>query len=125
MKRWSGLLVSIFLVACASKEVAVSYETPQDAFMTWKQAAARMDLETVLDSYVRSVRSQVQKELERTSSEAMRAMQREAKKTRFTIERVVYEDEKAYLRIRREMNGGESIEILTAVKERGEWKLIP
>lgn len=131
MSYWSKLLMSLSVVAalglsgCAARKASVSYETPEKTFATWKRAAEDLDIPLLVDSYARSARPGIEEELKRLNSEALEAMKSETKKTNFKIEKIVYEDNLAYLRIRRQLNKSSEIEVLTMVKEDGRWKLLP
>lgn len=115
-----------FLASCAAKgPVKVSYDTPEDTFLTWKAAARNMDMKALLDSYARSARPSLEQELARSSEEALKAMQKETRSTKFVIEKVVYEDSIAYLRVVRQKKSSREVEVLTMVKEGANWKLLP
>lgn len=119
-------LLILFLVGCASKNIVKrDFSTPEAAFETWKGAAKKLDLKLLIDSYALSARPSIESELARTTEEALQSMKKETQKTHFLIEKVVYEDNLAYLRIRRKLQKNESIEVVTMIKEGDSWKLLP
>jgi len=118
-------LSGLVWTGCAAKKTEISYETPEKTFRTWKQAASKLDMKSLLESYAVSARPSIEDELARSSKEALMAMQKEAKDTNFTIEKIVYENNMAYIRIRRDRSKMSEIEVLTMVKESGGWKLLP
>lgn len=126
MRNLVPLLLFVFLSACASKSVVrKDYSSPEATFNTWTYAARNLDLRVLLESYAQSARPAMEQELGKTTQEALEAMQKEARLTSFDIEKIVYEDNLAYLRVRRKLKKDEGIEILTMVKEGDAWKLLP
>lgn len=102
-----------------------SYSTPQATFNTWKYAASVGDHLLLVETYAESSKDSFRKQLNSTSHEALVAMQEEASDTEFTIQKVVYEDRRAYVRVLRERDGQSDIEIINMIKEGDDWKLIP
>lgn len=120
-----AILAGFGLAACATRPFVVSYETPEKTFESWSYAARELDLNTILESYAASARPSIEDELRKSSQESLQAMQSEAVDTEFKIERIVYEDDIAYLRVRRNRDKLTEIEVITMVKENDQWKLLP
>lgn len=119
-------LLILILTGCASKNIVKrDFSTPEATFETWKGAAKELDLKLLVDSYALSARPSIESELARTTEEALQSMKKETQKTQFVIEKVVYEDNLAYLRIRRSIQKNKSIEVVTMIKEGDSWKLLP
>jgi len=124
-------LLSLFsgLAACSSHNKIAGfkalYSTPQQTFDTWAEAARRLDLPLLLSTYASSARQEAEQELNNSSSEQMKQMQDEAHDTKFSVEQVVFEGEKAFLRVKRKLKNREEIEVVTMVREGQEWKLLP
>ncbi len=122
----SILLVFLsFWAACTPAVITRSYKTPEETFETWRQAAERLDFETLIACYAASARPGVRKDIAATSEEGLRAMRDETRKTKFKIEKIVYEKDKAYLRTSRRIPGGDDIEVLVMIKEGQDWRLVP
>ena len=122
------LLSMVFWIgACVTKmpPMVKSFKTPEETFETWRQAAERLDLETLVACYASNAKAGVRKDIEKTSQEGLHSMQEETRKTKFKIEKIVYEKDRAYLRAQRSLKGDSDIEVLTMVKEGEEWKLLP
>jgi hypothetical protein len=119
-----GFLV-LFMGGCASKVPQTSLATPEKTFETWRQAASRLDMEALLSTYSSSSRPMIEDELARSTEDALRSMQKETKKTRFEIERVLFENNIAYLRVRRRVGRADEVEVLTMIKEGEDWKIQP
>jgi hypothetical protein len=115
----------VFVSSCAPKKIVVSFKTPEETFQTWRAAAERLDYTTLLQCYAAEAVSEIRKEIETTSGEGLRSMQQETRKTDFKLEKVVYENDRAYVRVTRRIRDAEEIEILTMVQEGKDWKLIP
>lgn len=126
---WRSLsLLSLFVLglsACAVRETPVSLESPRETFETWRRAASKLDLDVLLSTYSSASRPMIEDELARSSEDALRAMQKEARRTNFSIERILFEDNIAYLRVRRRMGRADEVEVLTMVKEGQDWKIQP
>lgn len=116
-----GFIVS----ACAIHQPPKSYSTPENTFRTWKYAAEKMDIQTLLESYANSARPSVEEDLAKSSHEALAQMQKETKKTNFEIQKIVYENDLAYLRILRKKGRVAEVEVVTMIKEGNNWKLLP
>lgn len=119
------LLVVFTLSGCAQKLYVKNFESPEQTFETWRQAAVRLDLQTLIESYSQSARAKIEQDLASSTENALRQMKREAKETKFSLEKIVYEEDVAYLRVKRERNRMSEIEVLTMVNESGAWKLLP
>ena len=120
-----GSVLVLMLSACAVKQTARSYQTPEATFETWKQAAGRLDFEALISCYSTASQPRMRKDLSATTVDEIKVMQAETNKTKFEIQRIVYEGPKAYLRVMRRLPGAEDIEVLTMIKEGLDWKLIP
>jgi hypothetical protein len=125
VKRFKIFGLLIVLSACTQAPISMSFQTPEDTFKTWRQAAERLDLETLVTCYSQPMQSSFRKEISANSAEGLKAMQRETQETEFKIEKIVYEDKKAYLRVVRHRGTAAEIEILNMIKEGTDWKLIP
>lgn len=112
-------------MGCATKTPPISYKTPEDTFLTWKRAAQQLDIDLLIQSYASSARPSVEQDLKRTTVDELNKMSREAKQTQFQIERVVFESNTAYLRVKRKFDRMVDIEVVTMVKEGENWKLLP
>ncbi len=120
------MFVVLFLVGCSQKLVMKrDFSTPEAAFETWKGAATKLDLRLLVESYAQSARPSIEEELARTTQEALQAMRTETQRTQFFVEKVVFEENLAYMRIRRKMRNTESIEVITLIKEGSSWRLLP
>jgi len=115
----------ILLSACAVKKIEPNYSDPHQTFRTWQQASRLLDFEILIESYATSAQEKLRKKIASTSFEGIKAMQKEARKTKFKIEKVVYEDNHAYLRIRRKKGRQSEIEVIKMIKEGPDWKLLP
>lgn len=116
----------LILTGCAaSKPPVIGFHSPEAAFETWRHAAIEMDLNLLVRSYANSARPVIESDLRRTTQEELEKMSQEARRTKFSIERIVFEENLAYLRVRRELNRMQDIEVLTMVKEDNQWKLLP
>lgn len=116
---------NLMLVGCAAKPPVISYATPEDTFKTWHAAVGRLDLVTVVASYAESAQPKLRKEIAATSLEGLKAMQMETKNTDFEIEKVVYEENHAFLRVLRKIRDESEVEVINMIKEPGGWKLLP
>ncbi|MDB5036890.1 MAG: hypothetical protein JWQ35_418 [Bacteriovoracaceae bacterium] len=123
--RWIFVLCVLFCGACTPARILKSFKTPEETFETWRQAAVRLDFETLIACYASDARPSMRKDIEQTSTEGIQEMQREAKNTQFKIEKVVYQKDRAFLRALRKRKNAEDIEVLTMIKEGQEWKLLP
>lgn len=120
------ILVLAWGLGCAPKKpIERKYSTPEQTFETWRQAAVRLDLPTLLTCYASSQKSSIENELQALSEEGLKAMQKEADRTDFRIEKIIYEKDKAYLRTSRKIGKAEDIEVLVMIKEGLDWKLLP
>lgn len=128
-RMWSRFVfvgaLSLGLLSCAARERPVSLDSPKETFETWRRAASRLDLDILLSTYSSASRPMIEDELARSSEDALRAMQREARRTDFEIERILFEDNIAYLRVRRRMGRADEVEVLTMIKEGQDWKIQP
>jgi len=130
--KHSGLLLTtvcllIFVAGCAAKnrKIDANYSDPYKTFETWRQAAEALEFEILIESYASSSQDKLRKEIASTSLEGIKEMQREARKTKFKVEKVVYEDNRAYVRILRKRGRSNEIEIIRMIKEGPDWKLLP
>ena len=115
----------IFLVGCSPAPIFKSYQTPEETFKTWRQAVERLDLQAVTDCYAVGAQPGLRKEIVATSKEGLEAMQRETRDTTFEIQKIVFENRRAYLRVERKRQGTSEIEVVNMVKEAGGWKILP
>jgi hypothetical protein len=116
----------IFTSACVAKApILKSFNSPQETFETWRQSVERLDFETLIACYATAAKPQMRKTIEETSEEGLRAMRDEARRTKFRIEKVVYEKDRAYLRAVRQLRHEDDLEVLVMIKEGQEWKLLP
>lgn len=114
------------MLGCAAKKPRmISFRSPEETFETWRQAAEVLDLQTLLACYSAKTQQTVEDELKSSSSEALKEMQKETKRTKFQIEKVIYEKDRAYLRTTRRLAKSEDVEVLLMVKEGQDWKLVP
>lgn len=67
----------------------------------------------------------MRREIEQTSEEGLRSMRDETRKTKFEIQKIVYEKDRAYLRTIRKLRNQEDLEVVVMLKEGREWKLLP
>ena len=104
---------------------APRYTSPEETFESWRQAAIQLDLEALVNSYAKDAQPGLRQEINSSTSEALKAMQRETRETEFAIEKIVYENNRAYLRVKRKINKSVEIEVLTMTKEESGWKLLP
>ncbi len=112
--------------AAANKSVFVGkFSSPQETFETWKYAAQNLDISLLVSTYASSARSSMEDEFKNAAPQEMKQMQDEAKKTKFSIEKVVYEGDRAFLRVKREYKSRWEDEVLTMVREGQEWKILP
>ena len=123
--KYSVLCLFMLISACAHPKFVPSYATPQDTFRTWKHAAARLDYNLLVSTYVHSAKDKLLNELSNETDQGLRAMQIEARDTNFSVEKVVYENRVAYLRVLRKRGRRAEIEVVRMIKERGSWKLLP
>ncbi len=119
---WMGVF---FFLSCAPKKFEPRYSTPEETFRTWRQAAENLDLPLLVSCYADTAKAKLRDDLSKTSKEGLAAMQEEAKETKFEIEKIVYERHRAYLRVKRSLDGSDEIEVVTMVKEGPNWKIIP
>ncbi|MBN8555537.1 MAG: hypothetical protein J0L93_08845 [Deltaproteobacteria bacterium] len=115
----------VFLMGCAAAPIFKSYQTPEDTFKTWRQAVERLDLQAVTECYAVGAQPGLRKEIVTTSKEGLEAMQRETRDTTFEIQKIIFEDRRAYLRVERKRKGTTEIEVVNMVKESNGWKLLP
>jgi len=120
-----GLILAVFLTACAAKKPVISFGSPEETFATWREAVERLDTEVLIQCYVESAKPAMRDEIKSSSREGLAAMQRETEQTKFLIEKIVYEGPKAYLRITRSLNGAQDIEVINMILEQGAWKIVP
>ncbi len=119
------LLPLMILASCAKRPAKISFQTPEETFQTWMAAAADLNLELLVSTYTSEAQEGFRKDLKNTSTEELKAMQRETKATRFKIEKVVYENDKAYVRVLRRLDRQEEVEVLTMILQNGHWKIFP
>lgn len=120
-----------FTVSCAGKSKLqktasnTPFQTPIDTFETWRRAALEMNVPLMLSTYAAAGRQTVEGDILNASKDELSAMQAEAKQTEFKIEKLVYEGDRAFLRVKRIFRGKDEVEILTFVREGQDWKIIP
>jgi len=102
-----------------------NYSTPGNTFETWRQAVEDLNFEVLISTYTNASQDNLRKEIARTSFEGLKAMQKETRRTRFAVEKIVYEDDHAFVRVSRRRGRRNEIEILRMIKEDGRWKLLP
>lgn len=119
---WMGFL---FVGACTASKMIVSYATPEETFRTWEYAAHHLDLDVLVSTYAETSQSSLRQEMVITSSEGLKAMQEEVRLTKFKIEKIIYEGNRAYLRVQRSHEGTSEVEVVTMVKEGLDWKILP
>ena len=120
-----GILSCLVMLACAAKPIRISFRTPEETFHTWEQAAARLNLPLLISCYARDSRDEMRRDISGTSPQELRAMQKETRETQFKVEKVVYENNQAYVRVLRRRDKQEEIEILTMIRENNGWKIVP
>jgi len=126
MKALLATILLLFgLSGCVASFHVASYDTPEKTFDTWRYAARNLDISTLLSTYAKSARPSIESDLAKSSKEALKSMQDEAKNTDFKIEKIVYEDNLAYLRVLRKVKNQNEVEVLTMIKEGDKWKLLP
>lgn len=127
MIRWVlGSLSLFLLLGCATKAPAkFSFGSPEETFASWKNAVERLDTEALINCYAESARQGMRDEIKSTSRDGLRSMQKETLETKFEIQKVVYEAQKAFLRVSRSYRGTQEIEVLTMILENGGWRLVP
>jgi sugar-specific transcriptional regulator TrmB len=120
------IFVCSLLISCALKSpLVVDRSSPEKAFETWKQAILRMDTTVLIDSYVVEAREGIRRELSETTRDGIEAMRLETSRTKFEIEKIVYQQNKAFVRVRRDLAGDSEIELVTMIQEDGQWRLLP
>lgn len=119
------MILALLVSACTTAVMTASFKTPEETFRTWKNAAERLDLETLVSCYAAATQPDLRREISANSSEGLKAMQRETQDTQFRIEKVVYEDHRAYLRVIRKRGAAEEVEIVNMIKEGMNWRLVP
>jgi len=113
-------------VACAAKSpLVIDRSTPEKAFETWKNAVIKSEQLALIECYIMEAREGMRRELAETTSNGIEAMRSETARTKFEIEKIVFQQNKAFVRIRRELDGESDVEVLTMVQEEGQWLLQP
>lgn len=132
MKFIFVLMLSVVVMSgCASRSTpeavyaGPTYDTPEATFQTWRHAAEKLDLQTLVNTYASAARGQMMKELENTEPPALKAMQAETLKTKFEVQKIVYEGARAYVRIMRTFEGQQEVEVLNMIRESEGWKILP
>jgi hypothetical protein len=123
--KYAVIALFMLISGCAHPKFVPSYATPKDTFKTWKHAAARLDYNLLVSTYIDSAKDKLLNELSTETEQGLRAMQVEAEDTSFSVEKVIFEDRVAYLRILRKRGRRSEVEVLRMVKENGGWKLLP
>ncbi len=125
--RHMGFLAGCFLlISCALKSpLVVDRSSPEKAFETWRLAILHMDTTVLIDSYVVEAREGMRREISETTRDGIEAMRSETARTKFEIEKIVYQQNKAFVRVRRELEGDSEIELVTMIQEDGQWRLLP
>lgn len=119
-------LVVLAVSACSlKKQQLISFGSPEETFETWREAVERLDLETIVLCYADSAKQAMRQDIRNTTKDGLKAMQEETRDTQFSIEKIVYEGPKAFLRVKRVLKGNEEIEVVNMTLENGAWKLIP
>jgi hypothetical protein len=88
-------------------------------------AAESLQYEILISSYTSSSQEEIRRDISAKTEEGLKAMQKEAKDTDFSVEKIVYEDRMAYVRVRRKRGRATDIEVLRMIKEGDHWKLLP
>src|SRR5665213_3538853 len=91
----------LFLISCTPAVIMNSFHSPEETFETWRESAERLGFETLISCYAIEARPNVRKDIEQTSEEGLKAMRDETRRTKFTIEKVVYDKDRAFLRTSR------------------------
>lgn len=104
---------------------ANDFSSPEKTFETWRYAVSELNFPLLLQCYAVSARPQIELDIKNNSDEGLKAMQREARETKFEIQKIVFEEKRAYLRVERIRNKVSEIEIVNMVKESGLWKIMP
>ncbi len=84
-----------------------------------------LNLENIVRSYSKDSQAGLRQEINETSPEGLKAMQKETAETQFEIQKVVFETNRAYLRVQRTRDKEVEIEIVNMVREGSDWKLLP
>lgn len=116
------------MAGCASKKTpdfVARFSTPQETFETWIHSARTADLSLMALTHAPSARSAIEEEFRNYTPEQLEAMGREARKTEFKVEQIVYEGGRAFLRITRKLGRGVETEVLTMIREGQEWRILP
>jgi hypothetical protein len=129
LKTWAlTLLAFLALGACTTKKIesiVVNFSTPQETFNTWIYAAKNSDISLLVQTHTSGSQSTVEAELRNFTPEQLQTMAAEARKTKFKVEQVVYEADKAFLRIIRILGKQADEEIVTMQREGQEWRIVP
>lgn len=125
MRWFSYALIVLGLWGCQAPKKIISFRTPEETFATWRSAVETLDYELLLQCYATPSVSALRSEIQATSQDGLKAMRDESRRTDYKIEKVVYEDKRAFVRVKRQLEKSEEIEILTMIQEGGNWKLLP
>jgi hypothetical protein len=118
----------VVVVGCASKKspaFVARFSTPQETFETWVHSARTADLSLMALTHAPAARSAIEEEFRNYTPEQLEAMGREARKTEFKVEQIVYEGGRAFLRITRKLGKGAETEVITMIREGQEWRILP
>jgi hypothetical protein len=126
LKVFGVFMISILVSACAAKQAqAPRFDTPEHTFDTWKRSVIDLDLQTLIRTYIQASQLQMRRQIENESPESLKAMSDETKRTSFRIEKIIFEDKTAFVRVNRRMGQTSDIEVLTMILESDGWKLVP
>lgn len=115
-------------ISCAAKKWTPAYGSPEETFRTWKQAIIDENYDVLISCYIEAAQSDMRREIETSSPDGLRSMRDETKRTTFKIEKVVYQENKAFLRVSRTLRGHSDdpdIEVVNMLLEKGAWRLAP
>lgn len=115
-----------FIVGCASHQPLVRrFGSPEETFETWREAAQRLELDTLIACYARGHQENMRKQIASSSLNELKSMQDETRNTEFSVDKVVFEGSRAFLRVERKRGKDREIEVLNMVRESDGWKLLP
>jgi len=103
----------------------MSFGSPQETFESWRSSVVNLELENIVACYAEPAKSGMRDEIAGLSKDGLEEMSRETNDTEFKIEKIIYEGQRAFMRVKRKRSGEEEVEVLTMVLERGAWKLLP
>lgn len=122
------LVAGLMGSSCAAKKWAPAYGSPEETFRTWKQAIIDENYDVLISCYVEAAQPDMRREIETSSPDGLQSMRDETKRTTFKIEKVVYQENKAFLRVSRTLRGHANdpdIEVVNMLLEKGAWRLAP